>query len=319
MNAILVALLLLSLPYQNLGIGICKLADEEDFNLASQIGFEWTRSGVAWAAIQINLWGYDFYWKEADEMVNSSMRHNIKLLWTLAFTPWWCSSKENASYEDDDYYTYPPNNMSEWYNFVKIIAERYRGKINAWEIWNEEDTGYFWKGSVEQFVELMKYAYMALKEVDGNNTVVMGGLALDDPGVGGYNPHFLEEFLELGGGEYVDVYAFHVYGNTLSQRYSYMGETLKKYNETKPLWVTEFGASTCEDGYSQFGQAIYIISGLIEMKSMGIERVMIYELKDSGTNISNWNDNLGIFKADYTPKLAVYFIFIYLRLFCFAM
>jgi len=81
--------------------------------------------------------------------------------------------------------------MSEWYNFVKIIAERYRGKINAWEIWNEEDTGYFWKGSVEQFVELMKYAYMALKEVDGNNTVVMGGLALDDPGVGGYNPHSL--------------------------------------------------------------------------------------------------------------------------------
>ncbi|RLF47836.1 MAG: hypothetical protein DRN10_03360 [Thermoplasmata archaeon] len=165
----------------------------------------------------------------------------------------------------------------------------------------------------------MKYAYMALKEVDGNNTVVMGGLALDDPGVGGYNPHFLEEFLELGGGEYVDVYAFHVYGNTLSQRYSYMEETLKKYNETKPLWVTEFGASTCEDGYSQFGQAIYIISGLIKMKSMGIERVMIYELKDSGTNISNWNDNLGIFKADYTPKLAVYFIFIYLRLLCFAM
>lgn len=45
----------------------------------------------------------------------------------------------------------------------------------------------------------MKYAYLALKEVDENNTVVMGGLALDDPGVGGYNPHFLEEFLELGG------------------------------------------------------------------------------------------------------------------------
>jgi len=43
MNAILVALLLLSLPYQNFGVGICKLADEKDFDVASQIGFEWGR------------------------------------------------------------------------------------------------------------------------------------------------------------------------------------------------------------------------------------------------------------------------------------
>jgi len=96
-----------------------------------------------------------------------------------------------------------------------------------------------------------------------------------------------------------------------------MEETLKKYNESKPLWVTEFGASTYRGGYSQFGQAMYIISGLIKMKNMGIEKVMIYELRDSGTNVSNWDDNLGIFRADYTPKLAVYFIFIYLRLFYF--
>lgn len=98
-----------------------------------------------------------------------------------------------------------------------------------------------------------------------------------------------------------------------------MEETLKKYNETKPLWITEFGASTFKGGYSKIGQAMYIISGLIEMKGMGIDRVMIYELKDSGTNISNWDDNLGIFEADYTPKPAVYFILIYLRLFYFAM
>jgi endo-1,4-beta-mannosidase len=314
MNPIFVALLLLMLPYQNMEVGICKMSTDKDFDIAANMGFEWHRGGVAWAGIEINLWGYHFYWKDADRLVNNSVRTGIKMLWPLAFTPWWCSSKGNVTYEDPDYYTYPPNNMSAWYNFVKTIAERYRGKITAWEIWNEEDLSYFWKGSVEEYVELIKYAYLALKEVDENNTVVMGGLALGDAGVGSYNPHFLEEFLELGGGQYVDVYAFHVYGDTLFQRYEYMRNTLEKYGEEKPLWVTEFGASTFEGGYTELGQALYIISGLLQMKNLGIEKVMIYEFRDSGNNASDWESNLGIFRADYSPKMVVFFLIIYLRI-----
>ncbi len=314
MNVFLLAFLLLSISSQNFEVGICKLSSDIDFDLAHQIGFEWHRGGVAWAGIEIKLWGYDFYWEEADRIVNSSIEKGIKTLWNLAYTPWWCSSKGNVSYEDDDYYTYPPKDMNAWYNFVKIIAERYKGKINAWEIWNEEDLSYFWKGSVEQYIELMKYAYMALKEVDENNIVVMGGLALGEAGIGDYNPNFLEDFLEGGGGKYVDVYAFHVYGDTLLQRYEYMKRVLERYGENKPIWITEFGASTYSDGYSEMEQAVYIISGLMKIRKLGIEKVMIYEMKDSGVNTSNWDDNLGIFKADYTPKTVVYFLLIYLRL-----
>jgi len=315
MNPFFIIFLLISFSFNGSGIGVCKLESNEDFTLASQIGFEWHRGGVAWAGIEIRLWGYDFYWKEADEIVNGSVKSGVKTLWTLAFTPWWCSSKGNVSYEDDDYYTYPPKDMKAWYNFTKVIATRYKGKITSWEIWNEEDLSYFWKGSVEQYVELMKYAYMALKEVDENNTVVMGGLALGNAGTGSYNPNFLEEFLELGGGKYVDVYAFHVYGDTLMERYEYMKNVLKKYGEeAKPIWVTEFGASTCDGCYSQLEQAIYIISGLMKMRELGIENVMIYEMKDSGNNSREWEDNLGIFKADYSPKIVVYFLIVYLRL-----
>ena len=85
--------------------------------------------------------------------------------------------------------------MNAWYDFVKNIANRYKGKITAWEIWNEEDLSYFWKGSVEQYVELIKYAYTALKEVDENNTVVMGGLALASAGEGEYNLYLSYLFL----------------------------------------------------------------------------------------------------------------------------
>jgi len=87
MNPIFVALLLLSLPYQNMEVGICKMSTEKDFDIAANMVFEWHRGGVAWAGIEINLWGYPFYWKEADAIVNNSIGRGIKTLWTLAFTP----------------------------------------------------------------------------------------------------------------------------------------------------------------------------------------------------------------------------------------
>ncbi|MCD6512807.1 MAG: hypothetical protein J7K61_04320 [Thermoplasmata archaeon] len=307
MLAILVALLVLSAPLAETEIGICHLENEKDFRIAHQMGFKWHRGGVAWASIQIKMWGYDCYWKDADEMVNNSIKYGVKMIWPLAFTPWWCSSKPNASYDDNDYYTYPPKDMNAWYDFVKTIATRYKGKITAWEIWNEEDTNYFWKGSVEQFVELMKYAYIALKEVDENNTVIMGGLALANPGEGEYNPHFLEEFLAMGGGKYVDVYAFHVYNN-FSEKYDYMKKTLEKFNENKPLWITEFGASTCGNCHTQLQQALTLISYIEQFKKAGIEKAMIYEFKDTPGN-DEWESHLGIFTSNYFPKIAAIFIF----------
>jgi len=93
-----------------------------------------------------------------------------------------------------------------------------------------------------------------------------------------------------------------------------MRNTLEKYGEEKPLWVTEFGASTFEGGYTELGQALYIISGLLQMKNLGIEKVMIYEFRDSGNNASDWESNLGIFRADYSPKMVVFFLIIYLRI-----
>ena len=313
MIALLVAFLLLSMPFSSIDVGICHLQDEYDFEVASNMHFSWHRSSVAWTSIEIRMWGYDYYWKDADELVNQSMKYGIKILWTIAFTPWWCSSKPNASIYDEDYYTYPPKDMNAWYDFVKNIAIRYKGKITAWEIWNEEDLSYFWKGSVEQYVDLIKYAYMALKEVDENNIVVMGGLALANPGEGEYNPHFLEEFLALGGGKYVDVYAFHVYGNTLMQRYEYMKNTLQKFNESKPLWVTEFGASTCSHCYNEMQQAFIIMHDIIQFQKLGIEKAMIYELKDNPSE-DEWDSHLGIFHADYSPKPVVFFLFFYLLL-----
>ena len=313
MIALLVAFLLLSMPFSSIDVGICHLQDEYDFEVASNMHFLWHRSSVAWTSIEIRMWGYDYYWKDADELVNQSMKYGIKILWTIAFTPWWCSSKPNASIYDEDYYTYPPKDMNAWYDFVKNIAIRYKGKITAWEIWNEEDLSYFWKGSVEQYVDLIKYAYMALKEVDENNIVVMGGLALANPSEGEYNPHFLEEFLALGGGKYVDVYAFHVYGNTLMQRYEYMKNTLQRFNESKPLWVTEFGASTCSHCYNEMQQAFIIMHDIIQFQKLGIEKAMIYELKDNPSE-DEWDSHLGIFHADYSPKPVVFFLFFYLLL-----
>jgi len=82
--ALLVAFILLSTPFSGIDIGICHLQNEHDFEIASNMHFSWYRSSVAWASIEIRMWGYDYYWKEADELVNQSVKYGINILWHLA-------------------------------------------------------------------------------------------------------------------------------------------------------------------------------------------------------------------------------------------
>jgi beta-glucosidase/6-phospho-beta-glucosidase/beta-galactosidase len=44
--------------------------------------------------------------------------------------------------------------MDYWRTFVRAVATRYKGQIEAYEIWNEPNLKMFWTGSVEQLVTI---------------------------------------------------------------------------------------------------------------------------------------------------------------------
>ena len=108
-----------------------------------------------------------------------------------------------------------------WARFVYQTAKRYRGKVHAWEIWNEPDftpnasTDWFgfWDGTIEDYARLLKVGYLAVKAADPDAIVVMAGLAY------WFQPDFFPRLLAAlkkdptgaAHGYYFDVTAWHLY------------------------------------------------------------------------------------------------------------
>jgi hypothetical protein len=158
-----------------------------------------------------------------------------------------------------------PTDPGAYGQFVRNLAERYKGKVDAYEIWNEEDESGFWPGAPQpaEYVTLLKIAYGAVKLGDPAAQVVFGPVT-------GNNYGFLEKAYDAGAKGYFDAMATHTdtaclvdsptkyyRENGRIARFTFLGyrevrATMLAHGDDKPIWMTEFGWSatnrTCDRG-----------------------------------------------------------------------
>ena len=60
---------------------------------------------------------------------------------------------------------------------MERLAARYRGRIRAWEIWNEPDNKGYWTGSVDEFAALVNISATSIRAANPEATLVLGGMA----------------------------------------------------------------------------------------------------------------------------------------------
>ena len=172
--------------------------------------------------------------------------HDITLV--LAGTPQWASVR--TSTEDAPWIgpgsASPPRDLREWQEYVAAVAERYRGRISAYEIGNEPNLRTFWNGTLGQWAAYVAVAAAAIRAADPAATVVADvGLirrARDLPALGVWAA-------TAGLSPDVDVLAVHAYP-TLRTR-DQMPRLLAQARSVlqaagagdRPLWVTEANVS----------------------------------------------------------------------------
>ena len=61
-----------------------------------------------------------------------------------------------------------------WQRFVDELGRVYRGRQIIWDIWNEPDHRYFWNGTREQYFEVYRLAYAAIRRAAGPRAIVAG-------------------------------------------------------------------------------------------------------------------------------------------------
>jgi hypothetical protein len=119
-----------------------------------------------------------------------------------------------------------------WRQYVTMMAERFKGRIKVWEVWNEPDLFF---PQQELLVELCRHAHAILKQVDPENVVLTPAFT---------TLPYAERFLQLGGGQFADVLSTHMDGRPNPEGFDLTHirqvEALReKYMPTKPHWITE--------------------------------------------------------------------------------
>jgi hypothetical protein len=163
----------------------------------------WRVWHAMWADLepQKGQWHFDLL----DKYVGWAQQHNSEMVLILSYMPQWASQNPDAEASWYHGTSGPPRDIENWRNFVRTVATRYKGKIRMYEIWNEPDRPQDWKGDVETMVTMVREASRILKEVDPENRVISPS-AEQEKGL-----PWLNEFLQKGGGQYVDFIGYHFY------------------------------------------------------------------------------------------------------------
>lgn len=107
---------------------------ERELAAMEEAGIKWLRFGFAWCDMEPTRGNWNF--ELVDRAVEKARAHGIQILGILGGTPGFANGNMP--------FNYPPTDIPAWQNYITTVTTRYRGKVSAWEIWNEENIHGFW-------------------------------------------------------------------------------------------------------------------------------------------------------------------------------
>ncbi len=184
-----------------------------DLDIIKGMGFTWVKQIFAWRDIeQIEKGHYD--WFRPDLVIGMVQEHHLKLLARLAYQPYWAQADGGVK----PLASAPPGNYQDFGDFCKTFAQRYKGRVAAYQIWNEPNLAREWGDqppNSADYVRLLATCYVAIKSVDPDAIVISAGLAptaTDDPTVAIPDDEFVRGMYAAGGAKYFDVLGVHAAG-----------------------------------------------------------------------------------------------------------
>ncbi|MFN8523084.1 MAG: cellulase family glycosylhydrolase [Chloroflexota bacterium] len=144
-----------------------------DLKLAKDAGFTWVKQRFEWRNIEKTRKNA-FEWNEPDRIVTAVNAAGLGLIARIDNQPDWARRDKIFPAVG------PPDKTEDWKDFVQSLAERYRGKIQAYEVWNEPNLSREWgnaKPDAKAYVDLLKVTYTEIKKLDKDAVVISAGLS----------------------------------------------------------------------------------------------------------------------------------------------
>ncbi len=242
--------------------------------------FGWWRmwdANVDWSRVEPSPGVFNF--SLLDEYVALAQQHNVKLIYVLGNTPAWASSDPtHVGTEGVPGGTAPPLQLQAWQDFVTAVATRYKGRIAAYEIWNEANLSGYWTGSVSDMLLLAQSAFSTIKHIDPQATVLAPSV------VAGSGLDWMSQFLASGGAAFGDAIAYHLYDKAKlpEQAVQFYEQVLAiAQHWGKEVWDTEVGWGPW-GSFSDTDSAAFLARTFILQTAVGVTHIVWYAWDDRG-------------------------------------
>lgn len=199
---------------------------------------------TVWIGIETSRGVYD--WTSMDAEFAEFEARGIRPVVVLGGkTPAWASASPNACGA-------PPTDNDMYFEWVQAFATRYKGRVYAYEPWNEVDSSAFYNGTVSQLVTLVNGATAIIRATDPSAKITTPSLTTYAA------PAYFDAYLTAGGSTDFDIVNIHAYPwNTTSitaptYNPGYMVEMITRYKQvltahsistSKPFFVGEVANS----------------------------------------------------------------------------
>jgi len=136
------------------------------------MGFNWVKQQIEWFRFEPSKGNYQ--WGGIDEVVNAANAAGINVLLSVVKAPGWARPAGA-----DMSVAGPPANPQDFADFLGAMAAHFRGRVRAYEVWNEQNLHYEWGNQAIDpgaYVNLLKVSYAAIKANDPSALVISGAL-----------------------------------------------------------------------------------------------------------------------------------------------
>jgi hypothetical protein len=271
--------------------------EEEDYAILDEFGAVWIRTTASWSGIERQEGVWDF--SNWDNYVDKAKAAGKKVIFILGFDNSWLykNGKEKRDFTERE--------IPYFLEYVERIVIRYKGRVDAFEIWNEPNF-FFWKGSDKHFFALSAAAAKKIRETDPEAVILAGSTFRVDSG-------FIRGLFKAGAMEYTNGISVHPYAsnalNTVKQ-IDKLRKILAQFNYPGEIWVTEVGYSTRGIYFSSNNLKTYpeyIVKTMSGLAARGTRNLIWYELLDEfnkDTPPDTWNPShfFGLIYPDRTRK-----------------
>jgi hypothetical protein len=182
-----------------------------------------------------------------DRLVEDAAGAGIRVIAMVDSSPCWASSapasllRSCSPRRSTQANAWPPSKPAEYAAFVGYLAQRYGTRLAAIEVWNEPDQAnqahFAGPDKAQRYAAILRAAYPAIKQANPRVPVLAGSLV-------GSNGVFLRALYAAGIKGYYDGLSVHFYTLTLAALRA-IHEVQLANGDTKPLWLDEFGWSSC--------------------------------------------------------------------------